>query len=347
MSEKKQASWVTWDYDRKMYVYRTFCIGECLLSLVAARLGETPAPPPAWLRAIFDKSASTEADAIKAYELKTGHKTTGHQMRGEMKLGLSIEMDETVENVQTMIVCHIDALDPVDDVVLEVKSFGTNYFNLYREGGLDALPSGLGEKYRWQMAVQGHAFNKPVRNVIFWKNAPDDADLDDLLIIGEANHADNIVPAEHIAARIGEVERYALMDEYPPCDMKCRPGTAFDHIHAFEGVPEAGEELEELCNQYQQIRDLLGDEKDMDGEGLLPKLERLKHTIKESFGNEKKMTAGRFVVRVTSSPGKPYVDGKWLKAHHPEIYEEALRFGKPYKSLFVEDTSRKKGKRDE
>lgn len=347
MTDTMQKGWV-YEEDGTV-IYRTYSIGNCSRSLVAARLGEDQFPVHASLRAAMDSSAGLEEEVIRLYENETNHQVIWRQKEFDLDVGNQPGyLVVWADGHKRIIRCHVDGLDQNDDVITEVKTFGDNNWNAFNSGGLDALPNDLGHKYRWQAAVQGYASGRDVRFVVGHKVRDEEGNWSVSEIIREpAVPASELVTVAEIIGKIQTVEDFASRDELPDCDGGCREGDPYSEVHLFEGYQTGDEELLTLLDEFDILRNELGAEasRDKPGWGKLGRMQEVKDAIKDMCGVGK-YAVGPYTARVSENKGQERVDGAWLKKNYPDVHASSLRLGKPYLVLNVKGTRQERDEED-
>lgn len=337
MSDTKRDGWVFLDKGSAIPVYRASTLGSCLRSLVSARCGESAFPFNASIQAAMDASSGLENVILNRIIAELGGELIWQQKEVELKVAASVESGDRIDNQVVVIRGHIDALRQDDDSIIEAKALGPANFAKYNSGGLEALGN-LGKKYTWQGAIYGHATGRKVRFVIGEKVKVEDPvgwHIDNLIIEPPVD-PQSLVPLEEIVARVQEVERYAAEDVLPECTDGCREGDPYSESHVYPSAELGGEELESKLLRYSELKNLLGDADK--GTGLLGEYEDIKEWVKQEYGDERetrKVTVGPFNVTVVANKGQSRVDSKWLRKSHPDIYEQALVPGRPYRTLIV------------
>lgn len=161
-----------WVYqDKGTVVYRASSLGSCIRSLVAARLGESAAGPNAGLRAAMDASSGLEDECIRRFGIEMASSDVIWQQK-EVELSVCNHPDgePNVPNAVVIVRGHIDGMSMYDDTILEVKALGEGNWAKWIDGknvheSLANLGT-LGDKYRIQAALYGHATERRVRFVI-------------------------------------------------------------------------------------------------------------------------------------------------------------------------------------
>jgi hypothetical protein len=356
--------WVYYDQNAGFQVYRASVIGGCIRSLVAARLGESPFPLHANLRKSLDASGGLEDETIRRFTIEMA----SSDVIWRQKMVELVVPTPNCEYEQVIVRGRIDGMYQLDDSILEVKNFGDNYFEKWHDGynrggvleGLDVLPGFLGQKYRVQGGIYGHAAERKVRYVIGHKvKKLGDEDLvtgvtDETWVIEEIDISPPIVPNDlyplaDLHARIQFIEECAANDELPECDQNCREGDPYGESHFFAGPKKGDDDDLSKMIRMDELRELLGSKGEDDGTkrwGLLGEYEDLKDYFKNSYGNQQhteKVTAGPFTASVVPYKGRMTVDAKWLKKSHPDIYDQSLKPGRPYFMVTVKKAKSEQG----
>lgn len=330
-----------WVYeDEGVWVYRASVFGSCLRSLVSARCGESAFPFNASIQAAMDASSGLEDVILNRIIAELGGELIWQQKEVELKVAASVESGDRIDNQVVVIRGHIDALRQDDDTIIEAKALGPANFAKYNKNGLSALGK-LGDKYRWQGSVYGHATGRRVRFVIGEKVETKNEDGSSTwginqLIIEPAVEAESLVPLQEICDRVRLIEDFASRDFLPDCDQKCTEWDPYSESHLFPSPEEGSEELLVKLTRYSELREMLGDADK--GTGLLGELEDIKEYIKQEYGDAretKKITAGPFSVSVVAQKGREYIDRKWLQKNHPDIADAATRIGTPFMQVVV------------
>lgn len=305
-------------------IYRASSFGSCIRSMTAARLGEPATPPGKSLQAAMDASSDAESMAVKELERQTGGTVIWQQKR--------VELDPRSSHTDPPVLIrgHIDGLWQEEDTIIEIKSLSQRNFDIYNTKGLSGL-GWLGEKYRWQAGIYGHATQRNVRMVIFNKASLENPELDSL-IIDPAMPADTFVTMDLIRARISDIERYAADDEYPDCVQGCTEWDSYGHIHIFDSPTQGDQELEDLIRQHYFLK--------MQVDELTMQRDVLADTIKESYGpplnaeKPNKYTVGPFSVSIYNVHPTRF-DKAALKRKYPELVEEYTISGTSYQGMKV------------
>lgn len=266
----------------------------------------------------MDASSELENEAITALTNTRGGDVIWEQKRVEKKVASASGV---------LIRGHIDGLWQQDDTIIEVKSLGRHNFDAYNSGDLEGLGS-LGLKYRWQGAFYGHATSRKVRFVIYNKQATDgERERGDDLLVSQAYDPEELVAWQEIVDRVGEVERYAAVDELPECDRGCTRSDAYGHTHIFASSVMLGDdELEGMLARHHKLSvqmDELKIEKD-----------ELSDAIKNQYGPGLHVV-GRYKAQIVQTKGTVRLDSKKLKLERPDVYEEFTVMGMPQVRLTV------------
>lgn len=352
-----QRSWCYWDEKARAYVYRASSLGGCIRSLVAARLGESAFPPGQHFRKAMDASGGLESEVLRRFMEEVGDGLiSGQQQTVELKLSWD---DEPLVIVRG----HIDAdYDSASDAaVIEVKVFGDNYWERWISGKnvlerLDNLPGFLGQKYRIQGGIYGHAKGKKVQYVIGHKVKVTERfempglnlDPEELAtwVVSEIHisppiEPERLYPVADLHARIQFIEECAMNDELPPCDQNCRESDPYGEAHLFARPKTADNDLTAKLLRIEELKTIVGTaERDKNGnrQGLLGELEDLKDEVKNTYGNDltpEKITAGPLTASIVPMPGRESIDGKKLRKLYPDIAAECLKIGQPYRVLTI------------
>lgn len=308
-----------------IWTYRMSRIGACIRSLVAARMGESPTPPHQKFQEFLDASAGLEDEVIAMYIAKHSH---GEVIWRQKEVELPIAEGVIVRG-------HIDGLDQQDDEIIEVKALGDRYFELYNNGGFEALGV-VGLHYRWQGAGYGHATHRQVRFVIGHKAEGKDGWVIDELIVEPAVDPETLVPLNEILSRIASIEHHAGIDVYPDCDRKCSKSEPFAHIHVFDPVTLGGSDLEAMLERYDNMQSTIDE--------IVVEKEKLGQEIKKQYGKGTHV-AGSFKAILLPNKGEK-CNTKRLKQERPDVYEEFLE---PYDyglRLQVKSSAAKRGEQD-
>lgn len=332
----KQEGWVYFDRDAGCYVYRTFCIGSCIRSLTAARLGESAFPVHANLRKAMDVSAALEDEILE----KLQKEFIWRQKTVELGVGISFDTEDTTESRKVIVRGHIDALEQDSDCIVDVKVLSEANYSAYEDGGLKALGK-LGTKYLWQGAVYGHATGRKFRFGLGLKVKNDKGEWNIVRVrLTDPMDPEEMVPLATIQDRIRTIESYAERDELPDCTDGCREGDSYSECHIFFAPAQGDDETHEKLVRYLELKELLGsDDKDPNKrKGLLGEYEDIKDWMKETYGNwrtTEKVTSGPITASVIPNKGREGLDTKRLRKELPSIYEQYIRFGDPFYTLIV------------
>lgn len=271
-----------WYYeDDGVGIYRASSFGSCLRSMVAARMSEPATPPGKTLQAAMDASSDAESAAVTELERQTGGTVIWQQK--------TVELDPRSSHTDPPVLIrgHIDGLWQEEDTIIEIKSLSQRNFDIYNTKGLSGL-GWLGEKYRWQAGIYGHATQRNVRMVIFNKASLENPELDSL-IIDPAMPANTFVTMDLIRARIADIERYAAEDEYPDCTQGCTEWDSYGHIHIFDSPTQGSDELKDLLDQHYDLK--------MTIDELTMQKDAIADTIKQSYA-EGKYTVGPYTMNL-------------------------------------------------
>lgn len=298
-------------------IYRASSFGSCIRSMTAARLGEPATPPGKSLQAAMDASSDAESAAVTELERQTGGTVIWQQKR--------VELDPRSSHTDPPVLIrgHIDGLWQEEDDIIEIKSLSQRNFDIYNTKGLSGL-GWLGEKYRWQAGIYGHATQRNVRMVIFNKASLENPELDSL-IIDPAMPANTFVTTDLIRARIADIERYAAEDDYPDCVQGCTEWDAYGHIHIFDSPTQGDQELEDLISLHHEYK--------MWVEELSMIRDELADNIKSSYAPGK-YAAGPYTVNLyLVNPTK--FDRAAFKKRYPDLDAEYTVSGRSYVALKV------------
>lgn len=296
-------------------IYRASSFGSCIRSLTAARLGEPETPLGKSLQAAMDASSDAESVAVTELERQTGGTVIWQQK--------TVELPVIYGSDGVRIRGHIDGLWQEEDDIIEIKSLSKRNFDIYNTKGLPGL-GWLGEKYRWQAGIYGHATQRNVRMVIFNKAFLENPELDSL-IIDPAMPAAFFVSMDLIRARIADIERYAAEDEYPDCVQGCTDWDAYGHIHIFDSPIQGSDELKDLLDQHYDLK--------MTIDELTMQKDAIAETIKQSYA-EGKYTAGPYTMNLYKVRPSRF-DKAGLKKRYPELVEEFTVPGTEYTAMKV------------
>lgn len=353
-----QEGWVYVDPASGLPVYRAYSLGNCLRSLVAARLGEDVFPPHQRFRAAMDASGGLEEEVLRRFSIEmASSEIIWKQKMVEMQMDVVWGEDITVNVTPVIIRGHLDAMYQLDDSILEVKVFGDNYWDRWKSGGYDALPNQLGEKYKVQQAVYGFATQRKVRFVVGHKGklATPHGDGSFDWVIDEVDIGPPVDPSElksldWIQNRIATIEDFAARDELPDCTHNCRESDPYGESHLFAGPEQGDDRLEQLVRRRDELKDILGEEPDekkkRPGSGLLGELALIQDEIKTDYGHpteKRAYTVGPFTVTIVANKGREYLDRGWLKRNHPDVEASAVRLSKPFSTLIVKRVKGDKG----
>lgn len=321
-----------WVYEEDGRVfYRAYSLGNCLVGLVASRLGETETPLNANFRVHIDRSASLEEPLLAQVAAATNDELIWQQKEVDLSVAVSFDVPGGIDNRVVTVRGHIDALRQSRDCIIEAKALGTNLFEKWNSGGIDALGM-LGLKYKWQGAIYGHATGRQVQFAIGLKHVNDDGtvSIEDLILEPPVD-AESLVPLSDIVARIQKVEEHAYLDSYPDCDRNCRPNDSFSHVHQFAPVARADATLEDLIATDQSLDariSELQDERDL-----------IRDTVKASYAIGK-YTAGPYKLHLIQMEPNRF-DTSGHKKHNPECHEAYMKPGAPFVQMRVVDSRKK------
>lgn len=322
-----------WVYEEDGRVfYRASSLGGCIVGLVASRLGEAESPPNATLRAHMERSASLEEPLLAQVAAATNDTLIWQQKEVDLPVEIFGETGSDPRGIRIVTIRgHIDALRQNTDCIIEAKALGTNLFEKWNSGGIDALGM-LGLKYKWQGAIYGHATSRQVQFAIGLKHVNDDGtvSIEDLILEPPVD-AESLVPLSDIIVRIQKVEEHAYLDSYPDCDRNCRPNDSFSHVHQFAPVARADATLEDLIEADQSLDariSELQDERDL-----------IRDTVKASYAIGK-YTAGPYKLHLIQMEPNRF-DTSGHKKHNPECHESYMKPSTPYVQMRVVDSRKK------
>lgn len=307
--------------------YRASCIGGCIASLTAARLGEPEYPPSATLQKAMDRSSAGEDLVLAEVSSRLGGNLMWQQHEVTLPTGLF-----SPDNKPILITGHIDALRQKSDDIIEVKFLGEANFAKYNKSHGNVVASlhnlgSLGLKYIWQGAAYGHGLGRQIRYVIGCKKVDKETGevtLQDLIIEPPID-AESLVPLAEIIERIKDVEQYAEQDAIPDCDRGCTEYDGYGHCHLFESPIRGDDDLRVLIERDRELDALLTE--------LKNEKDQLRDAIKLAY-QPGKYTVGPYTLHLITKNPKRF-DSKAFKAANPDLYEEWSKPGVPYVEMRV------------
>lgn len=144
-------------------IYRASALGhQCPTQLVAARLGYSPAPVPAWLQTRYDEGTEAEPIIIERLRRELGWEVTGDGDDNQLELEIPVGASAKIR-------LHPDGLaripdQKVSDFVLEVKAFGDDYWERFVREGVEGFPG-----YAVQTSLEMAATGRPCLFVVAHK----------------------------------------------------------------------------------------------------------------------------------------------------------------------------------
>lgn len=170
-------------------VYRASALGQCERALIAARMGMTPAAPPAWLQAKFDEGHKWEPVIMGALEQVHELRIVGQQETVEIPVGEF-----------ALIRGHIDGRAAPTHLV-EAKALGKSLFDEWWSKGVrqffDSHPG-----YRDQLTLYMSALGLPALYVVLDKERS--TEQDPVLTVTEV--AEPPGDLDEIKARVLQIE---------------------------------------------------------------------------------------------------------------------------------------------
>lgn len=169
-------------------IYRASALGQCERALIAARMGMTPAAPPAWLQAKFDEGHYWEPVMLNALERVHELRIVGQQETVEVPVGEF-----------ALIRGHIDGRATPTHLV-EAKALGKSLCDEWAKGPQQFFAKHTG--YRDQLTLYMEALGLPAYYVVLDKEHS--TEQDPVLSIAEIEEPPGDL--DDIVARVLQIE---------------------------------------------------------------------------------------------------------------------------------------------
>jgi hypothetical protein len=226
-----------------LWVYRASSLGSCTRSLLFARKGMEPLPPPSWLQEKFDQGNAMEDTLMAQFASDNSVTVDGEQLEVELRTSPT-----------TLVRGHIDGMTRMNDkrVVVDAKFLGKSLWTDLRAKGVTAFPH-----YAWQTSVYCHALEADE-----WCLAMGLKDEQGTWT-GEMHYlfGTPTFSRDDIVARISEIEAYVDSEILPACPTPPDYPCPFYYLHDDEeevveltGVDS--DRMYQAWDCYQQAKEL-------------------------------------------------------------------------------------------
>lgn len=292
--------------DGPLTVYRGSSLGNCLLSLVAARRGYVPMPQKAFLETVAAEGHLHEPDIVKKVEEIGDWMIRGI---GENQLTLELEVGPNI-----VVRLHPDGIASRsgEERVFEAKSMSDAVFRKFHKGGFQSHPG-----YAWQFSGEMAATDLP--GLFAYKNRNNGQ-----LEILEVDYPPYSLA--DIKVRIARVEALAndegIEVSEVACDIKGLGCLKYAYLHQAKSIdaplPEHFDalKLDALAETYTRARDM---------KSLYEaSMKEVRAEMMEMIPAESRMQSPRYKV-IHSVQRRKDLDTKALFADHPEIDQSAYQ----------------------
>lgn len=226
------------------WVYRASSLGNCVKSLVAARLQYEAFPFPDWLLEKFEQGNAAESVLINRF-LGIKRDRADWVMLNPLNESSYIKDDgtfyphvnyggshdgqftcEVPVGLTAVIRGHMDGIAQSSNgerFVVECKAFARSYWDKYQKQGIEAFPY-----YATQLSLYMHATGLPGLFVVGLKD--EDGLITDLTELTVDLYDKPVLPLGKLKARVAQIEKIAKSGELPACDQDQYP-CQFVYLH--------------------------------------------------------------------------------------------------------------------
>jgi hypothetical protein len=225
------------------WIYRASSLGSCTRSLLFARRGLEPLPPPAWLQEKFNQGHAMEDTLMTRFA--DDHNTTvdGEQLEIELRC-----------SPHTVVRGHIDGLARINNkrIVVDAKFVGETLWNKLRNDGITSVVH-----YAWQTSVYCHALEAEEWCLALGlKNGDGEFTGDMHYMFGTPTFT-----RDDIIARVVEIEAYVGSEILPACPTPADYPCPFYYLHddddtVVELTGIESDHLHQTWDTYKKAREL-------------------------------------------------------------------------------------------